>query len=124
MLDENEDSPESSRHTSEQNEHSSEAIITLQTKVSIHLIRTSCHTSEENKQLHESSRQNLEENGHSPETSVHILASSEENNCGLEIPHLDLSRCPLLHKSLQPPQTERVVIQPESSGWKSRSPQH
>ena len=32
--------------------------------------------------------------------------------------HLDLSRCPLLHKSLQPPvlQTERVVIQPESSG--------
>ena len=33
--------------------------------------------------------------------------------------HLDLSRCPLLHKSLQPPvlQTERVVIQPESSGW-------
>ena len=34
--------------------------------------------------------------------------------------HLDLSRCPLLHKSLQPPtsvlQTERVVIQPESLG--------
>ena len=32
--------------------------------------------------------------------------------------HLDLSRCPLLHKSLQPPvlQTERVVIQPKSSG--------
>ena len=30
---------------------------------------------------------------------------------------LDLSRCPLLHKSLQPPlQTYRVVIQPESSG--------
>ena len=33
------------------------------------------------------------------------------------ITHLDLLRCPLLHKSLQPPlQTERVVIQPESSG--------
>ena len=33
-------------------------------------------------------------------------------------PHLDLSRCPLLHKSLQPPvlRTVRVVIQPESSG--------
>ena len=33
--------------------------------------------------------------------------------------HLDLSRCPLLHKSLQPPvlRTVRVVIQPESSGW-------
>ena len=30
--------------------------------------------------------------------------------------HLDLSRCPLLHKSLQP-MTVRVVIQPESSGW-------
>ena len=29
--------------------------------------------------------------------------------------HLDLSRCALLHKSLQPP-TVRVVIQPESSG--------
>ena len=33
--------------------------------------------------------------------------------------HLDLSRCPLLHKSLQPPvlRTVRVMIQPESSGW-------
>ena len=32
--------------------------------------------------------------------------------------HLDLSRCPLLHKSLQPPciTTVTVVIQPESSG--------
>ena len=32
--------------------------------------------------------------------------------------HLDLSRCPLLHQSLQPPvlRTVRVVIQPESSG--------
>ena len=31
--------------------------------------------------------------------------------------HLDLSRCKLLHKSLQPVlQTVRVVIQPESSG--------
>ena len=31
--------------------------------------------------------------------------------------HLDLSRCPLLHKSLQPLlRTVRVVIQPESSG--------
>ena len=34
-------------------------------------------------------------------------------------PHLDLSRCLLLHKSLQPPvlRTVSVVIQPESSGW-------
>ena len=33
--------------------------------------------------------------------------------------HLDLSRCPLLHKSLQPVlRTVRVVIQPESSGWR------
>ena len=33
--------------------------------------------------------------------------------------HLDLSRCPLPHNSLQPPvlRTVRVVIQPESSGW-------
>ena len=33
--------------------------------------------------------------------------------------HLDLSRCPLLHKSLQPPvlRTYRAVIQRESSGW-------
>ena len=32
--------------------------------------------------------------------------------------HLDLSMCPLLPKSLQPPlRTYRVVIQPESSGW-------
>ena len=33
-------------------------------------------------------------------------------------PHLDLPRCPLLHKSLQPPvlRTYRVVIQPESLG--------
>ena len=36
--------------------------------------------------------------------------------------HLDLSRCPLLHKSLQPPlqpvlRAVRVVIQPASSGW-------
>ena len=34
--------------------------------------------------------------------------------------HLDLSRCPLLHQSLQPPpvlRTVRVVIQPKSSGW-------
>ena len=33
--------------------------------------------------------------------------------------HLDLSRCPLLHKSLQPPRvllTVRVVIEPESLG--------
>ena len=29
--------------------------------------------------------------------------------------HLDLSRCPLLHQSLQTP--VRVVIQPESAGW-------
>ena len=35
------------------------------------------------------------------------------------VTHLDLSRCPLLHQSLQPPvlRTIRVVIQPESSGW-------
>ena len=34
--------------------------------------------------------------------------------------HLNLSRCPLLHKSLQPPVlwTVRVAIQPESSGCK------
>ena len=50
-----------------------------------HSLRTSCHTSEENEQPPESSRHNLEENGHSPETSVYILASSEENNCWLEI---------------------------------------
>ena len=32
--------------------------------------------------------------------------------------NLDLSRCPLMHKSLLPPvlQTVRVVIPPESSG--------
>ena len=38
------------------------------------------------------------------------------------IGHLDLSRCPFLHKSLQPVlRTVRVVIQPESSGWASGS---
>ena len=36
--------------------------------------------------------------------------------------HLDLSRCPLLHKSLQPVlRTVRVVIQPESSGCRASS---
>ena len=36
-----------------------------------------------------------------------------------EVLHLDLSKCPLLHKSLLPPgiTTVRVVIPPESSGW-------
>ena len=35
----------------------------------------------------------------------------------LSLLHLDLSRYPLLHKSLQPPlRTVRVMIQPESSG--------
>ena len=35
------------------------------------------------------------------------------------VDHLHLSRCPLLHQSLQPRvlRTIRVVIQPESSGW-------
>ena len=39
--------------------------------------------------------------------------------------HLDLSRCPLLHKSLLPPlRTVRVVISPESSGCSLRGRAH
>ena len=48
-------------------------------------------------------------------TTHHELHSTRAHTHGL---HLDLSRCPLVHKSLQPPvlRTERVVIQPVSSG--------